>query len=69
MQLRSYETQYEQVLENAQNLKTQFTVLQQAYNILQNRYNDLEIKYNNLLNDRQDTNIKKPQEVVPKVQD
>ena len=66
--LRTYETQYEQILENAQNLKTQYTALQQAYNILQSRYNDLETKYNNLLNDRQDTDIKKPQEEIPEVQ-
>lgn len=66
--LRNYESQYEQVLENAENLKTQFTSLQQAYNILQTRYNDLETKYNNLLNDRQDTDTKKPQEEIPEVQ-
>lgn len=67
--LRNYEAQYEQVLKNAENLKTQFTALQQAYNILQSRYNDLEIKYNKLLNDKQDTDTKKPQETVPEVQD
>ena len=66
--LRNYESQYEQVLENAENLKAQFTSLQQAYNILQTRYNDLETKYNNLLNDRQDTDTKKPQEEIPEVQ-
>ena len=66
--LRNYESQYEQVLENAENLKIQFTSLQQAYNILQTRYNDLETKYNNLLNDRQDTDTKKPQEEIPEVQ-
>lgn len=66
--LRNYESQYEQVLENAQNIQTQYISLQQAYNILQSRYNDLETKYNNLLNDRQDTDIKKPQEEIPEVQ-
>ena len=66
--LRNYESQYEQVLENAEKLKTQFTSLQQAYNILQSRYNDLETKYNNLLNDKQDTDTKKPQETIPEVQ-
>lgn len=66
--LRNYESQYEQVLENAENLKTTFSSLQQAYNILQSRYSNLETKYNNLLNDRQDTDTKKPQETVPEVQ-
>lgn len=66
--LRNYEIQYEQVLTNAQNMQTQLISLQQAYNILQSRYNDLETKYNNLLNDRQDTDTKKPQETVPEVQ-
>lgn len=66
--LRTYETQYEQILENAQNLKTKYETLQQAYNILQSRYNDLETKYNNLLNDKQDTDTKKPQETIPEVQ-
>lgn len=66
--LRNYEIQYEQVLTNVQNTQTQLISLQQAYNILQSRYNDLETKYNNLLNDRQDTDTKKPQETVPEVQ-
>lgn len=66
--LRNYESQYEQVLNNAQNIQTQLISLQQAYNILQNRYNDLETKYNELLNDRQDTDTKKPQEAIPEVQ-
>lgn len=66
--LRNYEIQYEQVLNNAQNMQTQLISLQQAYNILQSRYNELETKYNTLLNDRQDTDIKKPQETIPKVQ-
>lgn len=67
--LRNYESQYEQVLENAQNIQTQYISLQQAYNILQSRYNDLEIKYNNLLNDKQNTDNKKPQEEIPEVSD
>lgn len=67
--LRNYEVQYEEVLKNAQNMQTQFISLQQAYNILQSRYNDLEIKYNKLLNDKQDTDTKKPQETIPEVQD
>ena len=66
--LRNYEIQYEQVLTNVQNTQTQLISLQQAYNILQSRYNDLETKYNTLLNDRQDTDTKKPQETVPEVQ-
>ncbi len=66
--LRNYETQYEQILNNAQNLKIQFLSLQQSYNILQDKYKDLEFKYNKLLNDRQDTDTKKPQETVPEVQ-
>ncbi len=48
-------------------MQGQLISLQQAYNILQSRYNDLETKYNNLLNDRQDTDTKKPQEIVPEV--
>ena len=67
--LRNYEVQYEEALKNAQNIQTQFISLQQAYNILQSRYNDLETKYNKMLNDKQDTDTKKPQEAVPKVQD
>ena len=67
--LRNYEVQYEEALKNAQNMQTQFISLQQAYNILQTRYNDLETKYNTLLNDRQNTDTKKPQETVPEVQD
>lgn len=67
--LRNYEVQYEEALNNAQNIQTQFISLQQAYNILQSRYNDLETKYNKLLNDKQDTDTKKPQETVPEVQD
>lgn len=66
--LRNYETQYEQILNNTQNLKIQFLSLQQSYNTLQDKYKDLEFKYNKLLNDRQDTDTKKPQETVPEVQ-
>lgn len=66
--LRNYEVQYEETLNKAQQINTQYISLQQAYNILQSRYDDLNNKYNRLLNDKQDTDVKKPQEEIPEVQ-